>query len=77
MRNNMKQIFTSRAALILGLNLSEASNFNKYTSFDDLTVLPYSSGTTGMPKVVSFSKFYNSNTFRYLGEELFTIQMNE
>lgn len=35
-----------------GLNLSESRKYHKDTSCDDLTVLPYSSGTTGLPKGV-------------------------
>lgn len=34
------------------MNLSEASVFHKDTDYDDVTILPYSSGTTGMPKGV-------------------------
>lgn len=40
---------------ILGLNLSEASKYHKDTNYDDLTILPYSSGTTGLPKGVMLS----------------------
>lgn len=37
---------------ILGLNLSDSTNLAKHVKYDDLAVLPYSSGTTGMPKGV-------------------------
>lgn len=37
---------------IPGLNLSESSKFHRDTKYDDMTVLPYSSGTTGLPKGV-------------------------
>lgn len=43
---------TDLANFIPGLNLSESSELNKNVKYDDLTVLPYSSGTTGMPKGV-------------------------
>lgn len=32
--------------------MSEASKFHTDTDYDDVTILPYSSGTTGMPKGV-------------------------
>lgn len=35
--------------------MSESSKFHKDTSYDDMTVLPYSSGTTGLPKGVMLS----------------------
>ncbi|XP_055327156.1 uncharacterized protein LOC129580589 [Sitodiplosis mosellana] len=35
-----------------GINLSESSNFNKHVAHDDFILLPYSSGTTGLPKGV-------------------------
>lgn len=38
-----------------GLNLSEASKYHSDTSYDDVTILPYSSGTTGLPKGVMLS----------------------
>lgn len=37
---------------ILGLNLSDSTKLAKHVKYDDLAVLPYSSGTTGMPKGV-------------------------
>lgn len=37
------------------MNLSQASKYNNDTNYDDLTILPYSSGTTGLPKGVMLS----------------------
>lgn len=37
---------------IPGLNLSDSSELNKNTTPEDLALLPYSSGTTGLPKGV-------------------------
>lgn len=36
---------------ILGLNLSDSSQLNTNADLNQLTLLPYSSGTTGLPKV--------------------------
>lgn len=38
--------------LISGLNLSDSSELNKNAKTEDLSLLPYSSGTTGLPKGV-------------------------
>lgn len=38
-----------------GLNLTESSEFNKFINCDSMTTLPYSSGTTGLPKGVMLS----------------------
>lgn len=40
---------------IVGLNLSDSSQYNRNTDCESMTILPYSSGTTGLPKGVMLS----------------------
>lgn len=42
---------------VSGLSLSDASKYNEDTKGDDLTILPYSSGTTGLPKGVMLTHY--------------------
>lgn len=45
------------------LNLSEASKFNDDTNLDETVIIPYSSGTTGLPKgVMTTHKSFVANT---------------